>query len=191
MSAVIFRLGLATAIFISAVSTGVAQDDRQSDRQNDQPHCQDDAGEREASTPDSQFELPRDGTVIHRTTELQWAKCALGQTWSRESCTGQATSFRWPDANQSIENANESGDLSGYTDWRLPTRQELESIVERCRTAPAINTRIFPNTPRTGFWSSSLDTENDNHAWFVDFYSGHSLEYLRGASYRVRPVRSR
>jgi hypothetical protein len=148
-------------------------------------------GEREARTPDSEFELPRDGTVIHLPTNLQWAQCALGQSWSRDFCTGSATSMAWDEANAAIEALNQRGDLAGYTDWRLPSRGELESIVEDCREAPTINETIFPNTPWAGFWTSSLDTEEEGQAWFVGFYYGLSFGYSRDSSYRVRPVRTR
>lgn len=154
-------------------------------------HCQEDVGEDEASTPDDAFELPRDGTVIHSRTGLQWAQCALGQSWSRDFCTGQATSMSWDQANAAVASLNRSGELAGYTDWRLPSRSDLESIVETCREAPAINENIFPNTPWAGFWTSSLDTGDPNTAWFVGFYSGLAFDYSRASSYRVRPVRNR
>ncbi len=154
-------------------------------------HCQGGTGEDEPTTPDTDFELPRDGTVIHDSTNLQWAQCALGQRWSRDFCTGQATSMSWDEANMAVDELNQNGDLAGYTDWRLPSREELETIVELCREAPAINENIFPNTPWAGFWSSSLDTEEEDHAWFVGFYYGLAFEYSRESSYRVRPVRSR
>ncbi|MEN1727750.1 MAG: DUF1566 domain-containing protein [Pseudomonadota bacterium] len=154
-------------------------------------HCQGGIGEDESSTPDTAFELPRDGTVIHSRTRLQWAQCAMGQSWSRDLCEGQATSMTWEEANTAVDALNQNGELAGYTDWRLPSREDLENIVELCREAPAINENIFPNTPWAGFWTSSLDTEEENHAWFVGFYYGLAFEYDRGSSYRVRPVRSR
>ncbi|AKS42612.1 Lcl C-terminal domain-containing protein [Wenzhouxiangella marina] len=171
-----------TLLLLMAFSTAtVAQDS----------HCQLGIGEDEASTPSDEFELPRDGTVIHVRTDLQWAQCALGQGWSRDSCTGQAESMTWSEAQTAIDELNRTGELGGYTDWRLPTREELETIVEKCREAPAINDDIFPDTPWAGFWTSSLDTEEEGDAWFIGFYYGLTLEYSRDSSYRVRPVRYR
>ncbi len=154
-----------------------------------QAHCQPDVGESRATTPTSSFELLRDGSVIQRGANLQWAQCALGQRWDRADCDGRALAFDWEGATSAIAELNSNGGLSGYSDWRLPTRQELEGIVERCREAPAINEQIFPNTPWAGFWSSSVDTSKQEHAWFVGFYYGLPLEYSQSASYRVRPVR--
>ncbi len=154
-------------------------------------HCQADKGEDRATTPTNEFELPRDGTIVHNRTNLQWAQCALGQSWSRDFCTGQAQPFEWNAARQAIEQINQSGELAGYRDWRLPTREELETIVEKCREAPSINANVFPNTPWAGFWTSSANTSQADQAWFVGFYYGLAFEYSRGASYRVRPVRRR
>jgi len=154
-------------------------------------HCQEGVGESDPATPADAFELPRDGTVIHSPTQLQWAQCALGQSWSRDFCTGQATSMDWDQANEAVVALNRSGELAGYTDWRLPSRTELESIVETCREAPAINENIFPNTPWAGFWTRSLDTGDPETAWFVGFYGGLAFDYSRDSSYRVRPVRDR
>ncbi len=157
----------------------------------DESHCERGIGEDRASTPASAFELLRDGTVIHADTGLQWAQCAIGQEWNRESCSGVAEVFDWDGAQTAIDAFNRNGGVGGFTDWRLPTVEELESIAEHCREAPAINTTIFPDTPWAGFWTSSDGAENAEYAWFVGFYYGLAFEYSRLASYRVRPVRSR
>ena len=153
-------------------------------------HCQSDIGQTRANTPSSEFELLRDGTVVHRRTGLQWAQCALGQSWSRDHCGGTAQSFSWNGARRAIDELNANGALGNFNDWRLPTQLELESIVESCREAPAININIFPNTPSAGFWTANADTTEAEQAWFIGFYYGLAYEYASGASYRVRPVRN-
>ena len=157
----------------------------------DQSHCERGVGENRAKTPASAFELLRDGTVVHTATDLQWAQCAIGQEWNRDSCTGTAEVFTWEDAKAAIDAFNRNGGMGGFTDWRLPTREELESIAEHCREAPAINTMIFPKTPWAGFWTSTNGDANHEFAWFVGFYYGLAFEYSHSASYRVRPVRNR
>jgi len=159
--------------------------------QADESHCERGVGENRANTPARAFELLRDGTVVHSETNLQWAQCAIGQEWSRDTCSGIAEVFDWNNAQTAIDDFNRNGGLGGFTDWRLPTVEELESIAEHCREAPAINSSIFPNTPWAGFWSSSNGEDDPEYAWFVGFYYGLAFEYSRSASYRVRPVRSR
>ena len=137
-------IGIATAL--AASPAAVARD----------AHCDDEVGEREATTPDSDFAMLGNGVVQHRPTGLQWAQCAIGQRAVSGTCTGNATVFSWSDASQAVERVNATGEIGGHTDWRLPTVEELNTIVEKCREAPAINTSIFPNTPWTGFWTSTL-----------------------------------
>ena len=45
--------------------------------------------------------------------------------------------------------------LAGHTDWRLPSKKELEIIVDKSRENPAINTDFFPSTKSSYYWSSS------------------------------------
>lgn len=180
-----FKSGFFTSLWLLAIVVAV------NPALADESHCESGVGENRALTPASAFELPHDGTVVHTATGLQWAQCAIGQDWNRNSCLGTAEVFTWNDARAAIDALNGNGGLAGFTDWRLPTREELESIAETCREAPAINSNIFPNTPWAGFWSSSSGDSNSEHAWFVGFYYGLAFEYSQAASYRVRPVRIR
>ena len=152
-------------------------------------HCQPGVGSARSATPTERFERPGNGTVIDRSTTLQWAQCAIGQSWSGGRCEGPARALTWAEARRAIDGLNATGALAGLTDWRLPSKSELESLVETCRQAPAIHTGVFPDTPATGFWTRSSSRENVDHAWFIGFHSGIALAYRRDTPYRVRPVR--
>jgi len=79
--------------------------------------------------------------------------------------------------------------LCGFTDWRVPTVKELESIVHHGRTNPTIDTQFFPNT-YMHFWSASPVASDLERAWAVNFYYGHSLNWVtRTYLYRVRLAR--
>ncbi len=78
--------------------------------------------------------------------------------------------------------------LCGYTDWRMPARQELQGIIHLGRTGPAIDPTYFPNTPSSFFWSGSPDAGGSNGAWGVYFYNGY-VGYGRNNGYSVRLVR--
>jgi len=119
-------------------------------------HCDNDVGERRPTTPDDDFTNLGNGVIEHRPTGLQWAQCALGQRASGNTCVGQAGVYTWQEAREAVEQANRSGRIAGQTDWRLPSVDELATLIEKCRQAPAINTTQFPNTPWSGFWTSTM-----------------------------------
>jgi hypothetical protein len=86
-------------------------------------------------------------------------------------------------------NAGTVGGQHGYTDWRLPNRNELTSIVELGCSWPTINTTVFPNTPSSNFWSSSPPADYSVDAWYVCFSYGNASNYGKSNSFAVRLVR--
>ncbi|MCU7867436.1 MAG: DUF1566 domain-containing protein [Candidatus Thiodiazotropha sp. (ex Lucinoma borealis)] len=140
------------------------------------------------TAPDSRYLDHGDSTVTDLQTGLMWQRCSLGQ--SGAGCTtGTATRFAWYLALQQGESINTSGGFAGYSDWRLPNKAELESLVEEGCHSPAINNTNFPNTSNTTFWSSSPDSRHTNSALGVHFRDGYSSYYRRSSGYQVRFVR--
>jgi len=62
--------------------------------------------------------------------------------------------------------------LCGKTDWRLPTREELHSIVNYGAFSPATDSNYFPNTQTDWYWSSSSSAGYPSYAWNVYFGYG-------------------
>lgn len=85
---------------------------------------------------------------------------------------------------------NEAG-LCGANDWRLPNRQELQSINDYGRIAPSIDTAYFPDTTGECFWSSSPVASSTYHfnAWCIDSYSGETVSSGKQTGLSVRLVR--
>lgn len=139
-----------------------------------------------ASTPDQDFTLYNDGTVTHNSTGLMWIRCSLGQTWDGSTCIGAASTFIWHNALV----AAQSHSFAGHSDWRLPNKNELASLVEQRCVSPAINSTIFPGTPGSWFWSSSPYANNSHDAWLVHFSDGYVNVNDKSANARVRLVRA-
>jgi hypothetical protein len=80
--------------------------------------------------------------------------------------------------------------LCGFSDWRLPTRVELESIVDYGRSAPAINTAFFPFVRSELYWTQSPYVEDNKSAWAINFCLGSSMWQVRNNPQRVMLVRT-
>lgn len=141
------------------------------------------------TAPDSRYLDNGDETVSDLQAGLMWMQCSVGL--SGAGCaSGTASTFTWNLALQQPRTLNSSGGFAGYSDWRLPNVNELETLVELACWSPSINMTFFPNTPGSYYWSSSPFTANLYLAWYVDFDYGKSSNYERIANYAVRLVRS-
>ena len=74
--------------------------------------------------------------------------------------------------------------------WRLPTLEELISLVDYSRYNPALpEGHLFKNVNASGYWSSTTFADNPSSAWFVYFYDGYVGYYGKFYNYYVRCVR--
>jgi len=78
--------------------------------------------------------------------------------------------------------------LCGATDWRVPTRPELLSLVNASRSGPAISTAYFPRTSGA-FWSLTPVAADPAGAWRLDFDKGEMGTQDKTAALKVRLVR--
>jgi len=115
------------------------------------------------------------GVVRDNITGLQWQDNIEAETIEKE----------WLDA-QTYCNAL-SLDGGG---WRLPTVQELQSIVVDGAYDPSIDTTAFVNhTISSLCWSSTTVAYNTDNAWVVYFGDGYTYKYSKSRTYNVRCVR--
>ncbi len=115
------------------------------------------------------------GTISDTTTGLMWQK-------------GETGAMTWEQALAYCENLQ----LAGYNDWRLPNRNELQSIVDYARYNPAIDQTMFPGATSSYYWSSTTCAWNQGHAWGVYFFSGYGYVDFddKSGSHYVRAVRA-
>ena len=141
-------------------------------------------GGKTETTPSTEFELSDEGRAVrHTRTTLEWQRCSLGQTWEAKSngCTGRPKTFTWDKAAKMAAALKDK--------WRIPSGEELLTIVEHCHLSPAVNPQVFPNTPAALFWTSSADTGGLNRAWSVSFFSGSPYRASKTLNGRIRLVR--
>lgn len=72
--------------------------------------------------------------------------------------------------------------------WRLPTIDELQTIIDRSKYRPAIDP-VFTNTKSSWYWSSTPYAVNSSGAWVVYFNFGYVDWDGVSSSGFVRPVR--
>lgn len=99
-------------------------------------------------------------------------------------CTGSGC-----DTHAYVQAVNKEG-LCGASDWRLPSRRELLSIVDNGRYKPAIDAGYFPNTPAAYYWTSSPYSEQPASAWQVYFLYGEAYANSKHQGVGVRLVRT-
>jgi hypothetical protein len=130
-----------------------------------------------------------DATVTDNSTHLVWQR--LVPTTYTPVCSGKYDSGSPADDACTWEEAKKyCGTLSlADAGWRLPSRDELLSIVDNSRTMPAIDVEAFPNTASDWFWSSTAYVSAPGDAFLVYFSNGFSTNNVSSSTYRVRCVR--
>ncbi|WP_394752452.1 DUF1566 domain-containing protein [Crenothrix sp.] len=131
-----------------------------------------------------------DGLAIDTEIDLMWLRFTHEQVWGNETANGHSREVNWENALKVAEVFNEKGGYAGYIDWRLPTMNELETLVTIHRY---INSDVFPNNSGGNFWSSSLDASNYSQGYGKSYFGFLSpKDYLNNKDFcsQVRLVRS-
>ena len=112
-----------------------------------------------------------DGTITDNKTGLMWQKDTPQELYTWQGALSYC----------------ESSTLAAYNDWRLPSRNELQSIVDYSRYDPSIDP-IF-NAVLSDYWSSTTFANSPDQAWVVKFGYGVVSFYSKSNNYYVRAVR--
>jgi len=117
------------------------------------------------------FKDSGDGTVTDITTRLIWQKSDAKRDWEA--------------ANTYCEEL----DYANSQDWRLPSIEELRTIVDLTKSDLTIDPIAFPETKPSLYWSATTFDANYKNAMVVDFSNGDFHSDEKFFSNYVRCVR--
>lgn len=143
----------------------------------------------EKPIPDPRFIDNQDGTVTDRLTDLVWLKNAncFGMT-DRHSALRAVKTLKDGDCGPALRLA----DGSSAGDWRLPTMNELCTLIDYRRSDPALPVgHRFSQVPSGYHWTSTTLDHHSGLAWIVYFESGTTCyEDVTHRAGHVLPVRN-
>ena len=114
-----------------------------------------------------------DQTITNIDTGLMWQK------------TGPEYQMQWEDAINYCQNLV----IDQYSDWRLPNREELRSLVDYNSFDKSININAFSDTKNSEYWSSTTDARDHSNAWSISFIDGNDYIKKKFNGLFVRAVR--
>jgi hypothetical protein len=127
--------------------------------------------------PATRYEM-NGAEVLDKETGLTWQRCSLGQKWQEgQGCVGTVQELNWRDAAKQARSG-----------WRLPTREELETLVSKA-CSPSINPDAFPGVDPIKLWYWSSSQTDRDLAWLVQFGGGATFNGYQTSQNAVRLVR--
>jgi hypothetical protein len=106
--------------------------------------------------------------------------------WEGDACKGKVTKFKFGDAKKQADAAAPGGGKA----WRVPTKDELSSIIIKQKKKPMTDMQAFPNTPSSLVWAKRPGYDDNLNGWMIDFGSGKGFGGS-GAKEAVRLVRDK
>lgn len=118
-------------------------------------------------------QVPIDHIVSDPKTGLEWS-ITLGDRVNWKTAKKVAEAYRG----------------GGHDDWRLPTIEELITLIDFSRFNPAANTDLFPDMKSSWYWSGTpASSSPGGYAWVVNLDNGCANYYNQSGTVFVRAVR--
>jgi len=117
--------------------------------------------------------------VYDHQTNLTWQRCSVGQRWKEQlGCVGVIRQMTWQEAMSQATGG-----------WRVPSINELTSLISPTCSNPAINEEVFPDMEldKLWYWTS---TDTGSSVWYVAFGTGKCAQ-RRSHGYECRTTRTR
>ena len=135
-----------------------------------------------------------DKLVLKKTTDIVlnnkvWQDPDTNLVWQVDV---EDKRYKWDNIQQSADKLNREN-YGGYSDWKVPTKDELKTILTQEEykgyyiKEPLLESII--NSSSSHYWSSSTYEDYKSYAWNVYFYGGYMSHYGKDRNYYVRCVR--
>lgn len=139
-------------------------------------------GETRAGLPLPTQRFRVDGEVAH--------DLLTGLCWPLDAGLGEFP-MMWQEALDFVAKLNAAESL-GYSDWRLPARRELLSLLCYQRTRPPLPAgHPFVNLFASWYWSATSAAYHPAHAWYLDMDGGRMFYGGKEQSFMLWPVRGK
>lgn len=111
------------------------------------------------------------GSIAYdRYNKIAWERCSVGQKWAEgKGCIGKPKGITFSQA-QKLTNSK----------WRVPTKEEIQTIFLPESTNTKIDGSIFPTAKHTHkflYWTN--EKFDDSSAWYADFSTG-TVDHIYG-----------
>ena len=137
------------------------------------------------TVPRFEDEAGNSNLTVDKLTGLKWPKAA--DTPTVGSCTGGQ--MTWQGALNYVNCLNNTNYL-GYSDWRLPNKNELRSLMSYGNVNAALPTgHPFTGAQNAVYWTSTTLHPNMSNAYTVNFSTGLLSNVVKTSNRYVLPVR--
>ena len=122
-----------------------------------------------------------EGAVVYdKKTDLSWQRCSVGQRWENDvGCVGVIEHMTWDEAQ-----------AKAVDGWRVPTRDELATLISPTCKQPSINEEVFVDMDMRKLWYWTSSTNDEYLAWLINFADGQFSNLDRSDVGAVRLVRT-
>ncbi|MFO7875402.1 MAG: DUF1566 domain-containing protein [Desulfovermiculus sp.] len=129
--------------------------------------------------PSPRFAELAPGMVHDQLTGLVWPKKGVSFEYA----------LRWEEALEHVRELNRT-EFQGLSDWRLPNRRELRSLISHGRSRPALpGDHPFTHVQQTWYWTSTSSAMYPAYAWAVHLAGGRMFWNRKDQISMVWPVR--